>query len=230
MFHTFRASLMLAALFAFTGASTLQAASIIGLPEGDAWSDMNFATGVSGSYTAGTLDLSITAAPSNNLDIGVGTSADYGSGGSQGGAFAATLTVSGVDIANDGSVIDGGLVEIVFNGGAPGVGTDYGVLPGGTLLTGVVTEVGLGATGAGTLDIAFDITGGGLQNPGVLGPFSTAAAPQGLMRFVGGGLPADWTADFSFNSTLNVFGIPEPTSMVLMATVMTLFATGRKTR
>ena len=228
MFHTFRASLMLAALFAFTGASTLQAASIIGLPEGDAWSDMAFPTGVSGSYTAGTLDLSVTAFPSNSLDIGIGSANDYGVGTPS--PFGATLTLSGVEIGNDGTVIDGGLLSIVFNGGPPGLGTDYGVGIGGSLLEGVVTEVQLGATGAGTLDIAFDITGGGLQNPGVLGPFSTAAAPQGLMRFVGGGLPADWTADFSFNSTLNVFGIPEPTSMVLMATVMTLFATGRKTR
>ena len=190
--------------------------------EKDLWSDLAFPSGVSGGFDSGTMELTSTASPSNALDIGLGTAIDYGSGGALGGAFSATLNVSGVLLQADGTVNNGGSVTVIYNGGVPntfpGLALDYGLTGGETLLTGTVLEVLMDATGADTLDIAFSISGGVLQtnNPTLGVPFSPVNL--GIIRVSApGGLPADFSTSFSFDSstTINVLGVPEPSSIAL---------------
>src|SRR5687768_11141566 len=112
--------------------------------EQDSWSDMAFPTGVSGNYNAGTKVLTLSGSPSNDLEIGeeFGPSnigRHYGTGGTLGGPFSATLNLSGVVVQSDGSVTSGGTVSVVFNGSAPGsIGTDYGIPVASPLLLGTV--------------------------------------------------------------------------------------------
>lgn len=190
----------------------------------DAWSDMAFATGVTGGYDAGTKQLTITATPSNDLEIGsqFGPSnpgKHYGTGGTLGGPFSATLSDSGTLIQSNGSVTNGGAVTITYSNGAPGsIGDDYGIPPGANLLTGSVQEVLLGATGANTLDILFAVTGGALQNDnpdpnvGVFAPGNLA-----VLRIAGVTLPNNWSGSFSLSgATVDVLGlVPEPGTVSL---------------
>lgn len=192
--------------------------------EHDSWSDMAFPSGVSGSYNSGSKLLTITASPSNDLEIGEefgpgNVGRHYGSGGTLGGAFSATLNVSGVVIETDGTVSSGGTVTVTFNGSAPGsIGTDYGIVAGAPLLTGTVLEVLLDATGDNTLDVLFDISGGALQNDnpdpdvGVFAPNN-----RGLLRIAGVTMPSSFSSTFSLNgATIDVLGIPEPGAMTLV--------------
>ncbi len=206
-------------------------AAILPLPtEQDAWSDMAYATGVTGSFNAGTKTLSISASPSDDLEIGsqFGPSnpgRDYGPGGILGGPFSATLSVSGVIIEPNGSVSNGGTVSMVFNSGAAdSIGADYGIADGSTLLQGSVLEVLLDATGDDTLDVLYSITGGALQtdnpdpNVGVYAP-----ANLGLLRIAGVALPSTWTSSFSLEgATVNSFGIPEPGTFALLSAAVLL--------
>src|SRR5262245_52475407 len=67
-----RPAVALLALLAILQLSGAARGSILplGAPEAQAWSDMAFASGVTGGFNAGTKILSITAAPSNSLEIG----------------------------------------------------------------------------------------------------------------------------------------------------------------
>lgn len=205
------------------GVASASPLSFLGAPETEWWSDMAFPTGVTGDFDSGTLDLTITASPSNDLELGAeffNNGRHYGTGGTIGGPFSATLSVSGVDILPDGTVTDGGTVSVVYNAGAPGsIGDDYGVSGGASLLEGTVIAVLMDATGADTLDILYEITGGALQsltNPDLPGvPFSPNNL--GLIRIAGAGpLPADFSSNFSIDgATINNFGVPEPTAMAL---------------
>src|ERR1043165_247227 len=65
--------------------------------EEDSWSDMSFPGNVSGSFNSATKTLAFSALPSNSLEIGsqFGPStsgANYGSNGTLGGPFSATLS------------------------------------------------------------------------------------------------------------------------------------------
>src|SRR5215212_9873540 len=143
-FHSIRLLLltaMLVVVFAISQPS--MAAFVLGKPEIDAWSDMAFPN-ISGAFNAGTKTLALSGSPSNDLEIGsqFGPSnpgRHYGTGGTLGGAFSATLSVTGVVIQTNGAVTNGGSVSIIFNGGAPGsLGTDYGISGGSALLSGSV--------------------------------------------------------------------------------------------
>ena len=128
---------------------------------------MAFPTGVTGGYNAGTKILTLGGTPSNDLEIGEefgpsNVGRHYGSGGTLGGLFSATLSLAGVVVEADGSVSGTGSVTVTHDGSAAGsIGTDYGIGGlGAPLLTGSVLEVLLDATGDNTLDILLDITGG----------------------------------------------------------------------
>ncbi len=216
------------AILSFSVASTFAGPlDILGTAEQDAWSDFAFPAGVTGSFDAGTLQFTVSASPSNDLELGgefgpSNAGRHYGSGGTIGSAFSASLSVSGVEIQSDGTVTNGGTVSVVFNAGAPdSVGADYGVAGGGSLLTGTVLGVLMDATGSDTLDVLYQITGGALQNPNPeLGPDPVvfSSANLGLIRIAGGGitLPADFSQNFSVdNATVNNFGIPEPGTVIL---------------
>src|SRR4029077_10268331 len=101
--------------------------------EQDSWSDMAFPSITSGGYTAGSKTLAFTTGANGDLEIGseFGPSnpgRHYGNGGTLGGPFSATLTVSGVIVEPNGTVSNGGTVLVTFNGGSAGsVGTDYGI-------------------------------------------------------------------------------------------------------
>jgi hypothetical protein len=206
--------------------------------EQDSWSDMAFPTGVTGSYNSGTLNFTIGGTPSNDLEIGSefgpsNAGRHYGSGGTLGGSFSATLNVTGVTVANDGSVTNGGTLTIVHNGSAAdSIGADYGIGAGAQLLTGSVLEVLLDATGDNTLDVLFDISGGALQNDNPdpdVGRF--APNGRGLLRIAGVTMPSDWTGSFSLNgATINVLGVPEPGSaaLVLLAAAVVSLAGARR--
>lgn len=193
--------------------------------EQDGWSDLAFPSGVTGGYDAGTKQFTITATPSNDLEIGpqFGPSnpgRHYGNGGTLGDPFSATLNVTGVTIEPNGTVSNGGTVSVVLNGSAPGsIGDDYGISNGAQLLTGSVLEVLLDATGDNTLDVVFSVTGGALQNdnpaPNV-GKF--APANFGLLRIAGVTMPSAWTSSFSLNgATVDVLAVPEPAALTFGA-------------
>jgi hypothetical protein len=190
--------------------------------EKEYWSDMAFPGGVTGGFNSGTLQLTVAASPSNDLEIGgeLGPShlgRHYGAGGTLGGAFSAALSVSGVQVQPDGTVTDGGSVTVKYNGGVSGsLGTDYGIAAGAWLLQGSVAEVLLDATGDNTLDVLFSINGGALQtaNPSLGTNFSPAG--WGLIRVVGVTMPSTFSETFSLSgATIDVYGIPEPASIML---------------
>lgn len=196
------------------------ASFLMGKPEKDSWSDMAFPTGISGGFDAGTQQMTLTASPSNDLEIGSefgpsNAGRHYGFSGTLGGPFSATLSISGVVIQPGGAVTNGGSLVITFNGSAPGsLGDDYGIVPGNALLTGSVLEVLMDATGADTLDVLFGISGGALQTSN--GSLGTNFSPSslGLLRFKSQvPLPGDFSSSFTFASTttLDVFGtiVPE---------------------
>jgi hypothetical protein len=206
---------------AILGVANLASASILGALEEDSWSDMAFGGGVIGGFNSGTGLLTVSASPSNDLEIGgeFGPSnpgRHYGTGGTLGGPFMAALSVSGVVIQPSGIVTTGGSVLITYNGSASGsIGDDYGIVAGAALLTGTVLQVKLDATGDNTLDVLFSISGGALQNNNP--SLGTNFSPDnvGLLRFAGSAitLPSDWSGDFSLNgATLDVLGaaVPEP--------------------
>ena len=200
---------------------------ILGQVEQDEWSDFAFPSSVVGGFDAGTLELTVSSTPSNDLELGSefgpsNAGRHYGSGGTIGSAFSSTLSVSGVEILPDGTIQDGGTVSVVFNAGAPGsIGTDYGVGAGGSLLLGEVIGVLMDATGSDTLDVLYQINSGALQSPNPeLGPDPVvfSSVNLGLLRIAGGGitLPADFSSSFSIdNATINNFGIPEPGTVAL---------------
>jgi hypothetical protein len=198
--------------------------------EQDSWSDMAFATGVTGSYNSGTKKLTISATPSNDIELGEefgpsNVGKHYGTGGTLGGpspGFSATLNLANVDVQADGSVTAGGSVTVVYNG-PPANGTnmasDYGIAGGSQLLVGSVLEVLLDATGDNTLDVLVDLSGGVLQTPGAnLNHDVPVFAPngRGVLRISGVMMPSDWSAGFSLNGAkIDFLGIPEPGTIVL---------------
>jgi hypothetical protein len=198
---------------------------------------MAFSTGVTGGYNSTTNLLTISAFPSNSLEIGSehgpgGVGIHYGTGGTLGGPFMATLNVS-VTVQDDGSVTPGGTVTIIFDGSAPGsIGDDYGIVPTTPLLLGSVLEVLLDESGDNTLGILFTVTGGALQtdNPdpdvGVFAPFN-----QGLIRLTGT-LPSDFTSDFSVTgATVDVLGtVPELsfTTLVVFGSIFVWISGSRR--
>lgn len=208
-----------AAVVCFAVCRPSPASFLIGMPEQDSWSDMAFATGISGGFDAITKLFSLSASPSNDLEIGSefgpsNSGKHYGTGGTLGGPFSATLSIAGVEIQPGGTVTNGGTLSITFNGSAPGsLGDDYVISSGDALLLGSVVEVSLDATGADTLDVLFTISGGALQtiNPALLTNF--APSNLGLLRFKSTGLPSDFSSSFSFGSTttMDAFGtiVPE---------------------
>jgi hypothetical protein len=220
------------------GVETAQAA-VLPLPsELDAWSDMAFPSGVTGDYNSGLKTLTITGTPSNDLEIGpeFGPSnpgRHYGTSGTLGAAFSATLNLTSVVVESDGSVSSGGLVNIVHNGSAPGsIGDDYGIIAGASLLSGSVVEVLLDATGDNTLDVLFSINGGALQNDNP-DPNVGVFAPNGfgLLRIGGVAMPSNWSGSFSLDgATVDVLGIPEPGAMTLAVLGGLLGYIGRRTR
>jgi len=209
----------------FFGCCDASRAAILPLPiEHDAWSDMAYPGAVSGSYDSITNTLTLSASPSNDLEIGAefgpsNIGRHYGNGGTLGGAFAATMTLTGVLIEDDGSVSNGGTLLVIYNGPAASGGNladDYGIGIGATLLTGSALEVLLDANGDNTLDILFNITGGALQdvNPAVGTNF--ASGGYGLFRISGVTMPSDFTGSFNLDGAfINFHGIPEPQAMIL---------------
>jgi hypothetical protein len=203
------------------GAGTLPP---MGATEQVIWSDMAFPGNVTGGFDAGTMQLTASAFPSNDLEIGSvygpgKPGRHYGTSGTLGGAFSATLNVSGVQVQSDGTVTNGGSVSITFGGGASGsLGTDYGIAAGASLLQGSVVDVQLDATGDNTLDVLFAISGGALQNVNPALGTNFSPSSWGLIRVGGSGvtLPSDFSESFSFNGgTIDVYGIPEPSSILL---------------
>lgn len=230
---------IIAALLALGLCVAPATAAILPLPvEQDNWSDMAFPSGVTGSYNSGTNILTLGGTPSNDLEIGgefgpSNAGRHYGTGGTLGGPFSATLSLSGVVVQDDGSVTAGGSVTVVLNGSAPGsIGTDYGIPVASPLLLGNVLEVLLDATGDNTLDILVNITGGALQNDnpdpnvGVFAPNG-----RGILRIAGVTLPSTWTGDFNLNgATIDYLGVPEPTALALGLIGFAMFGTIRSRR
>jgi hypothetical protein len=223
------------------------AAAILPLPtEQLSWSDMSFQTGVSGSYNATTNVLTISASPSSDLEIGVPfgpgeppgiPDRHYGTDGTLGGPFSATLNVSGVVVDEAGIVTNGGTFTVTFNGSAPGsVGADYGILAGSQLLVGTVLEVLLGDgvddLGDNYLDVLVDVSGGALQNDNP-DPDVGVFAPNGraVIRIAAASLPNDWNGNFSLDgSTINLLGIPEPGALALSVLGLGLVGASRSRR
>jgi hypothetical protein len=194
------------------------AAFQMGAAEELSWSDMAF-TSVTGSYNTSTKQLT---ASGNSSDLEIGgqfgpgfPGRHYGTGGTLGNPFSSTLTMNGVIVQSNGNVTNGGSVTVMFNAGAPGsIGADYGIPNNSVLLSGNVLAVQLNATGAGTLDVMFAITGGALQNNNPSLGTNFAPGLLGLMRFGSRTPPnGDFTTGFSLGSaTLDLFGaaVPEP--------------------
>jgi hypothetical protein len=219
------------------GWSRASCAGILPLPiEHDGWSDMAFPGAVSGSYNAANNTLTLSASPSNDLELGseFGPSnigRHYGNGGTLGGAFAATMNLTGVVIENDGSVSNGGTLSVVYNGppaGSSNLAEDYGIGVGATLLAGSVLEVLLDATGDNTLDILFKISGGVLQNVNPALDTNFAPNGRGLFRMSGVATPSNFTGSFSLEgSFINFHGIPEPEGVLLGMLATGLAASSR---
>ena len=195
-----------------------RAAFQFGAVEELSWSDMAF-TSVTGSYNTGT-KLLTAGGGSSDLELG-GTfgpgfpGRHYGTSGTLGGPFSATLSMTGVVVQSNGNVTGGGNVTVTFNGSAPqSIGDDYGIVSGAPLLSGTVLGLQLNATGSGTLDVIFAISGGALQNFNAGAGTNFAPGNLGMMRFGSRTPPnGDFTTGFSLNgSTMNLFGspIPEP--------------------
>jgi hypothetical protein len=98
------------------------------------------------------------------------------------------------------------------------VGTDYGVVAGNALLTGTIVEALLDAKGDNTLDLLVAISGGALQNPNPTLGINFAPNNLAVLRITrAAGLPSDWTGTFTLaGATIDMLGVPEPTSMMLV--------------
>jgi hypothetical protein len=212
-------ALLIAVVAAPFSAATRTARGANFLPVGaelDRWSDMAFAAGVSGGYNASTHFLNLSATPSNDLEIGgeFGPSHDgrqYGSGGSLGSVFSATLSVGDVAIDDLGMVTGGGLLKVSLDGSLAGsIGTDYSIANGNTMLEGTVREVLIGATGSNTLDVLFAITGGALQNSNSALAVNFAPANVGVLRIDGVSPPNGFSQSFALNgATIDLLGLNE---------------------
>src|SRR3990172_5921662 len=71
--------------------------------EQDVWSDMNLNSNVLGNYDSGDFDFTASAGSSNDLEIGSqfgpsNSGRHYGTSGTLGGPFAATMSLTGVTI------------------------------------------------------------------------------------------------------------------------------------
>jgi len=230
----------------------VQATSAALLPVGveiDSWSDLVLSgTDIDFNSTSGAFSVT-RAAGGTQLEIGgqFGPSnpgVHYGTGGILGGLgggspFSASLDVSGVVVGAGGVVSSGGTITVIYEAPPestfPGdLASDYGIDVGDSLLEGTVLEVLLGATGTGTLDVLFSITGGALQT-GVNSEPSLAGVPfsgvgLGVLRIAAGtpALPADWSSSFTVTgATMDVLGIPEPSSIAL-AMMIGLYAVTRR--
>jgi hypothetical protein len=212
----------------------------------DEWSDLALTQNVSGSYNAGTKVLTITVSPqiAGDLEIGstygptAGSGRHYGTGGTLGGPFFVTMSVTGVQVQSDGTVNagQGGSVTVTFTGGAAGsVGTDYGIANNTPLLTGTVLEVMLNPPPIGDnnlLDVLFSVTGGALQTINPQDPSVGNFAPSNLavLRISGMTLPDNWSASFNFSGgRIDVLGTPEPSTLALVA-LGAICAMGRSRR
>jgi hypothetical protein len=214
--------------------------------EQDAWSDMAFASVQSGSYNSTSDAFALSAAPSNDLELGLefgpsNAGKHYGNGGTWGGpspGFSATLTVTGttiaptaddlgtplVDESKYGTITNGGLVRVVYNGPAANgtnMASDYGGLVNGSvLLEGTVIEALLDATGDNTLDVLVHLSSGILQTPGANLNHDApvfARNGRGILRISGVTMPSNWTSGFNLTpgGKINFLGIPEPGTMML---------------
>jgi hypothetical protein len=195
--------------------------------EQDAWSDLSFSLASAGIYQDGFLTLGTSAVPA---DIEFGSAFGpsnpgwhYGTTGTLGGTFSVSLAISRLQIAANGSVVNGNnsIVTLSYEGGSPGsLGSDYGINIHRTLLLGRVQEVLLDAAGDNTLDILVTILSGDLQDVPNPDPNIGIFAPNklGLFRITAPNLPSNWTSPFSFtNASLHAFGlVPEPTSAALV--------------
>jgi hypothetical protein len=221
--------------------------AILPLPaEKQDWSDMAFPSVTSATFTGGVL--SLTTAAAGDLEIGSqfgpnNIGRHYGTGGTLGGPFSATLSVSGVNINSIGTVTNGGTVLVTYNTGAAGsVGTDYGIANGAALLQGTVLEVLLDGSGSDTLDVLYAITGGALQtnansDPNAfsagVGKYASGSPGLGLLRIsTSNPIPNVWTGDFSFSGTtsLDAFGIPEPSALLLASFAVLIVSLSRSPR
>jgi hypothetical protein len=244
----------IATLLLAIGSTTAMAAILpIGV-EQDSWSDMAYASGVTGSFNSGTKILTLNGFPSNDLEIGEefgpsNAGRHYGTGGTLGGPFSANLSLTGVVVEADGSVSAGGTVQVTHEGSAPlSLMDDYAntihagplvndtngggntTSDGDVLLQGTVLEVLLDATGDNTLDILVNITGGALQfdNPDPdVGVF--AANGRGILRIAGVTMPSNWSGNFSLNgATVDFLGIPEPGTLALGLLAMAFACAARR--
>ena len=231
-------SVCLAAMFACSSVLAVPL-QFLGAPETQGWSDLAFFD-TTVSYDSGTGALSITnAADSSQLEIGdefgpLFPGVHYGAGGNNGGSGGTSLLEASLSasatVDGTGTVTDGGSVVITYTNPPalpfPGdLADDYGIDIGAVMLEGEVAGVLLGATGAGTLDVLFEITGGFLQfgtnsEPSLSGiPFSTKSTPFALLRInddPSSPIPADWTGSFTaISATNDVLGVPEPSAFVL---------------
>ncbi len=194
-------------------------------PELDEQSDFAFPS-VTGDFTSNVLTVNGFNA-NTQLDIGPGTSADHS-------LFQSTLAVTGVGIDNAGAVTAGGSVLVTLGGFFPGgtFDTTYGPLTAGDiLLSGTVVEVLLdggpspGGVGDDNLEVAFQVTGGLLA-----GDFGSTSVMK-INGASGGGLPSNWSGDYSIGGTLDIIGpaVPEPSSIAL-GLLGTLFVLTRGSR
>jgi hypothetical protein len=215
-----------------------QGAFQYGTGEQLSWSDMQIGF-VTGGYNT-TSKLLTAAGSSTDLELG-GTygpgglpGIHYGTGGSLGGPFGATLSMTGVVVQSGGNVTNGGSITVTFNGSAPGsIGDDYGISPGAVLLSGSVWGVQLNATGGSTLDVVFTVTGGALQNYNAGAGTSFAPGLLGMLRFAGRTPPTgNFSTGFSLNgATLDMFGapVPEPryATLILFGAIFGFVVTAR---
>ncbi len=245
-------TLMISGLF---GGANLASATLLPVGnEQEDWSDIVF-TGVDLDYDGTTFSAS-RASGATQIEIGgeFGPSNpgnQYGVGGTLGGLgggspVLVSFDLSGVLIDSSGIVTNpagaGNSVTVTYT--SPPVGTfpgdladDYGIAVGDTLLEGKVLEVLLGATGNDTLDVLFSITGGALQT-GTNSESALAGIPfsnqgLGVLRIAAGSplLPADWSTAFNVTgATMDVLGIPEPSSMGLGMIGAMLALAGRSAR
>jgi len=151
-----------------------------------------------------------------------------------------SFDLSGVDINSSGVVTDGGSLTVTYTGPPAGMfpgdfADDYGIGIGATLLEGTVIEVLISGIGGSVLEVLFDITGGVLQTgtnsePSLAGvPFATTG--RGALLFASTAFPADWSNPFTVNSpTMDLFGIPEPSSMGLgmIGVILTMVRRSRR--
>lgn len=224
--------------------------ALIDYKERRPWSDIFYGNINSGGFNHNTKVLSLSSTQANALELGAeygpapgpdgrhyGTlPADYGLG------FVSTLTITNAIIEADGSVLsgNGGEVKIVYNG-APGGSTfaaDYGVAANSVLLIGTVVEAKLDPIepGDNTLNILFSINspnGGALQNANPHNGRKFAPANLGMLHISGLTLPSDFTTTFALTGsgeTIDLYGIPEPSSVMLGVLGLAFAAARRRGR